>query len=368
LFGARVGTTIQAHEICDELRIAPLVAQTILQRHLYVRARYHFTLSWEHCLLDPMDIVTLTDDNLGLSNTPVRLISIEEDDKGLLAITAEELVNGVSTAVLYPTASAGNVTVNWAVAAVAVNTPLIYEPPPEATGGDVQLWVGASGTNGGPTNPQWGGANVFVSIDDVTYSQVAVLSAPLRQGVLTSGLPTASGWDVENTLSVDLSGSGSTLSGTSQAAAQQGATLALVDHEMLAYESAALTALNAYSLTGLARGLGGTAPADHASGAAFARLDEAVAKYNLPANLLGRTLYFKFQSFNVFGGGLQDLSDCAVYTYTLTGAGTTEPIVAQLVSGIPIDLGQVADPAALSDDFGAVNGGPLGSVNLGTAP
>jgi hypothetical protein len=76
--------------------MGPAIAQTILQRELYVRTKFTFKLSWEYCLLDPMDIVTLTDANLGLSNDPVRLIEIEEDDKGLLTFTCEELVAGVS--------------------------------------------------------------------------------------------------------------------------------------------------------------------------------------------------------------------------------------------------------------------------------
>ena len=139
LYGARVGAVIQAHEICDELRMGPLVAQTILQRELYVRAKFHFKLSWELCLLDPMDVVTLTDVNLGLSDTPVRIVSIEEDDQGLLAVTAEELVSGVSTAAFYPGASAGAVTPNWAIPAVAINPPLIYEPP---TAGDRRRCAG----------------------------------------------------------------------------------------------------------------------------------------------------------------------------------------------------------------------------------
>ena len=58
LYGVRIGTTIQAHELCDEINVGPIVAQTILQRQLYVRARYAFKLSWEYCLLDPMDVVT----------------------------------------------------------------------------------------------------------------------------------------------------------------------------------------------------------------------------------------------------------------------------------------------------------------------
>ena len=262
----RVGSVIAAHEICDELRIGPLVAQTILQRELYVRTKFTFKLSWEYCLLDPMDVVTITDANLGLSNTPVRVVTIEEDDKGLLAITAEEFVSGVSTPAFYQNASSGGPVPNWAVPAVAVNAPLIYEPPPQAAGGSAQVWVGASGSGVGSTSPQWGGANVFASIDNATYSQVAVITAPLRQGALTAALPAASGWDGSGTLSVNLAESGAALAGTSQAAAQQGATLALVDTELMAYEFATLTGASAYDLSGLARGLGGTAPAAHPSG------------------------------------------------------------------------------------------------------
>ena len=97
-------------------------------------------------------------------------------------------------------------------------------------------------------------------------------------------------------------------------------------------------------------------------------IDEAVVRYDLPSNLLGRTLYFKFQSFNVFGGGVQDLSSCAVYSFTPSGAGIADPIAAQLSSGVPLDLGQISNSPVLLDDFGAVSGAPLGSVNLGTAP
>ena len=62
IFGPRVGATIQGHEICDEFVIGPLVAQTILQRELYVRTKFTFKVSWEYCLLDPMDIITITDE------------------------------------------------------------------------------------------------------------------------------------------------------------------------------------------------------------------------------------------------------------------------------------------------------------------
>ena len=154
-----------------------------------------------------------------------------------------------------------------------------------------------------------------MSIDGITYSQVDTLGSPLRQGFLTSSLPAAAGWDSVDTLAVNLAESGGTLSGTSQAAAQQGGTLSLVDGEFLGYEVATLTTVSNYNLTGLARGVGGSTPTAHNTGAPFARLDGAVGRFDLPANLAGKMLFFKFQSFNTLGGGLQDLSTCTVYTY-----------------------------------------------------
>ena len=325
VYGPRVGPTIQGHEICDEFVMGPLIAQTILQRELYVRTKFTFKLSWEYCLLDPMDIVTISDANLGLSNYPVRVIEIEEDDKGLLSFTCEELVAGISNPALNPNATSTGFQPNWGVPAVPVNTPLIYQPPTALTGGVAQIWLGASGIDGGGQN-QWGGAGVYVSVDNVTYSQIAVLTAPLRQGFLTASLPGAAGWDAVDSLAVNLTESAGTLSGTSQAATQEGATLSLVDQELLGYETATLTTVSNYNLTGLARGLAGSSPTAHSTGAPFARLDGAVVRYDLPASLQGKTLWFKFQSFNIMGGGGEDLSTCVAYSFNVPAPPVTNPI------------------------------------------
>jgi Putative phage tail protein len=369
IFGPRVGSVIQAHEICDEFVVGQVVAQAILQRALYVRTKFTFKLSWEYCLLDPMDVVTLTDSNLGLSNTPVRIISIEEDDKSLLTVVAEELVTGISTPQFYPGATAANNVNNYAVPAVPINTPLIYEPPPAATNGVAQVWVGASGINAN-SGAQWGGANVFISVDNTTYSQIAQISQPCRQGFLTANLAAATGFDTTNTLSVNLAESGGVLSGTSATAAQQGATLALVDQELLAYETATLVSGNAYNLTGLARDFGGTVGAAHSTGAPFTRLDGAIVKYDLPPSLVGVELFLKFQSFNIFGGGTQDLSTCTAYTYTPAGVGVAHPIAAQLQGGVAVDLGLTTAAVTVSDDFGqaAVSDPVVDIIDLGTAP
>jgi hypothetical protein len=365
LYGPLVGSTIQAHEICDEINIGPIVAQTILQRQLYVRAHFTFKLSWEYGLLDPMDIVEISDANLGLSNYPVRIVSIEEDDKGLLTITAEELTVGVSSPVLYPNSGPTGFLPNQGVAADPVNAPLIYEPPPELTGNIAQVWVGASGGAGGVADPNWGGAYVWLSLDNVTYSRIATITQPLRQGSLTASLASASGWDTTDTLSVTLAESAGVLSGTSIAGAQQGVTLSLVDSELLAYESAILTGVSSYSLDNLQRALYATPPASHAIGAAFARLDSAIVKYDLPANYIGQTLYLKFQSFNIFGAGVQGLAACAVYSYTPTGAGSIGPVAQSLAAGSSLDYGLASAVVSETDDFGDLTSPYVTTIDLG---
>jgi hypothetical protein len=166
---------------------------------------------------------------------------------------------------------------------------------------------------------------------------------------------------------VNLAESGGALTGTSAPSAQAGATLSLVDGELLAYESATLTGANAYNLTGLQRGLSGSSPAAHASGARFARLDGAVVPYALPSNWIGVPLYFKFQSFNVFGAGVQDLSTCAVYDYTPSGAGTLGPVTQALSVGTNLDFGSVVAPVSDEEDWGAgVAAAPVASIDLGS--
>jgi hypothetical protein len=362
LYGVRVGSTIQAHEICDEVTIGPIVAQTILQRALYVRAKFTFKLSFEYCLLDPMDIVTLTDANLGLYGFPVRIVTIEEDDKGLLAVSAEELVLGVSTPGDNPSSGSTSFQPNQGATPASINPPLIYEPPPALTGNVAQVWVGASGV----ADPNWGGAYVWASVDNTTYSQIGTITQALRQGTLTASLPSASGWDTVDTLSVNLAESGGALSGTSAASAQSGATLSLVDSELFAYETATLTGPNAYNLTGLQRGYAGTTPAAHSTGASFVRLDSAVVPYNLPGPWIGVPLYFKFQSFNVFGGGTQSLASCTAFAYTPTGASELGPVTQALQIGTSLDFGGVTSSFTETDDWGAnVAIAPIAFIDLG---
>jgi hypothetical protein len=81
----------------------------------------------------------------------------------------------------------------------------------------------------------------------------------------------------------------------------------------------------------------------------------------------GQPVYLKFQSFNVFGGGLQDLSSCTAYSFSPGGGGSSDPIAIQLQSGLPTDLGQINVAPSVADDFESIFGGAVtASIDLGS--
>ena len=154
--GERIAPTVTAHEICDT-GVALITAQLMLQRAVYIRNTYKFRLSWEYCLLDPMDLVTVTDTVLGLDKSPIRITTIEENENGYLEITAEEFPLGHATATKYATTSVVNVPNDRNVDPGSVADVLIFEPT-DQLGGGLVIMAGACSAN-----PLWGGCNIWLS-------------------------------------------------------------------------------------------------------------------------------------------------------------------------------------------------------------
>ncbi len=322
-FGLRVADQIQADEF-TQASVANIAAGLICQRAVNIRNTYTFKLSWEYFLLEPMDLVTLTDPGMGMTQVAVRITSIEEDDQGILTVVAEEFPSGTAAATEYPSQSnSSNLTINPAQVPALVNTPMIFEPEATLTGGVAQVWIAASGGTGGVADPNWGGCYVWLSADGVDYQQVGEINGPARMGVLSSALASYTGGnpDTSHTLSVNLNESGGTLSSGTSADASNYRTLCYCDGELLSFETATLTGTGLYNLTALYRGLYGTTAAGHASGTQFVRLDQQVFQYDLPEAYVGVPITVKLQSFNIWGGGVQDISTCTAYSYTPVGTG-----------------------------------------------
>ena len=310
--GIQAPNVISSSEICYE-STAQIAVALIGQRQLYIRNEYSFKLLPNYILLEPGDIVTLTEPNIGLNNFSVRIKTVQEDDKGYLDFTAEEFVYGVGTPyIIGQEPWQGGEPWNVNVAPGSVNIPAFIQPDTSLTQGQFEVWAALSG------GQEWGGCGVFVSFDDLNYTEIGSIDQKSIQGTLTAVLPSASGLDTTNTLSIDTTESYTVIpTGATEADAQAYRTLVLVDSELMAYGSVTPTGDYTANLTYLERGLYGTTPAPHAAGAPFARIDSSkVFQYPVPEQYLGQVLYFKFPSANLFGNQPQTLAECEAYSFT----------------------------------------------------
>lgn len=127
-YGLRTQDPLKAHEIADAA-VARSIAQLILQRVLYVRNTYEFTVGLKFCLLEPTDLITLTDTYLGLNQRVVRILSIEEQSDNTFLITTEDAPEGVYSNTLYPSQIGVGYQNDFNVSPGDTTTPIIFEPP-----------------------------------------------------------------------------------------------------------------------------------------------------------------------------------------------------------------------------------------------
>ena len=317
--GSRTAESIKMHLFCRK-DAAKKSAQARLQRNLYGRTKYEFKLGWKHLLLEPMDIVTLTERCLGLNKEPVRILEIEELDDQRLQIVAEECPDGINGVTSYPSQLSIRAQINYNAPPRSVNSPVIFEPPFLVTENALEVWIAVSGPD-----PNWGGCSVWVSEDGDTFRFLDTINGPARHGVLMTNVPAGDAVDTEHTLSVMLVGGDELRSGTLQDAISLN-NLLWVDGELLAYRDAVLTGPREYTLSYLVRGAYQTNISDHAAGSYFARMDQAIFRYSFQEDLVGRPIYIKLASHNVFGGGQQDLSELDAYTYYIQGSALYAPL------------------------------------------
>lgn len=183
----------------------------------------------------------------------------------------------------------------------------------------------------------WGGCQVYLSTDNVTFVPVGQQNGSAVMGETTADWPAASDPDSTNNLSVDLSESNGVLESVSTTIENNFGTLfyvsggyANIPYELGAYAVATLTGPNQYTLqaTGAGNYLrrnvfgapnGASGGVDHPMGSAFCLLNQQIFKIVLDPNIAGQTLYLKFPSFNTRGAMPQSLA--SVPTYTMTPYG-----------------------------------------------
>jgi Putative phage tail protein len=323
LFGVRTANTIQAHHITNKTT-AQNVANLMLWRGLYIRKIYKWKMGWKHILLDPMDLVSLTDSNLGLNNELVRITEINESENGLLDFTAEEMTGDIASVPLYPDSIITRYEADYNKSAPSVNMPIIFEAPILLTQSPiVDVYIALSGSTS-----LWGGCNIWVSNDGVTYKFLQRMVGGARQGILRDALPNSTNTiDQTNILKVDMSMSRGAIANSSTVLdATTNNTLCYVDGELISFGANVLVATNQYNFSYLNRGAYGTSKSSHGSGTQFARIDDAIIQLPIDQTRIGQTIYLKFQSFNIYSGGLQDITTCADYPFFVTGNSLKAPL------------------------------------------
>ena len=335
-YGLRDTSSTEASDVCNPA-VGAICAQLMGKRAAYIRNTYKFKLSYRFIRLLPGSIVTLTEPNIGLNGFPVRIRTVDEDENGVLSFLAEELPAGIGT--YFTTNTPPLVTATTTSTAIdpgPVNPPAVCEPASTFAQGKSVVLIAASG------GVNWGGANVFLSLDGTDYSQIGTLTAPALQATLIDAIPAYAGTgpDTTNTLSADATQSLGIWPAGSIAAAQSYSSLAWVSPqpvssgggevlsaagELLAFGAVSATGTYTANLSYLERGLYGTSNAAHAIGEQFTLFDTtgklgSTLVYDLPPQYIGQTLYLKFQSFNVFDSALEDISTLTTYTFVPSGA------------------------------------------------
>ena len=337
--------------ICDAA-VAARVAQLRVQRTANLRRTFSFELDQRYCLLDPMDLVTITSGDLNL--VLVRITEISEAADGQLSITAEEMLVGSGHAVEYARQAFQGYQPDTSVAPGSVTNPVLINPPHSLTNNDTQIWLAVSG------GVNWGGCQVYVSLDNTLFEYKGVIGAPARYGVLTSALAVGSDPDTTHSFGVNLTPSLGTLTTSTSVAADAGASMCLIDNELLSYQTATLTTANNYTVgTYLRRGQLGSTIAAHSIGAPFARLDDGIFKYSFNASQAGKTIYFKFVSFNVYGAGFENLA--AVSTYSAVLSTTSSGSAWTSLTGVPANVAALTGSEAIQNSIlqGLLTGGSV---------
>jgi hypothetical protein len=117
--GIKRAQTISLPVIYPDGTYVVALSRILAQRSLNVRNIYTFRLNWRYMLLEPTDVVTLTEPMLGLNLTPVRIVSMEEGEEGLV-FTAEDYPAGVAASGGYAPALGDGYQPNEKLTATAI--------------------------------------------------------------------------------------------------------------------------------------------------------------------------------------------------------------------------------------------------------
>lgn len=300
--GLKPASKKTAHYLYTKAR-AQYYAEQLAMKRLYAKTQYTFRLDWAFCTLEVGDLVTLTDEACQLNKQIVVITAVNEAADGQLEFTAEGKPAGTYAPARYDVHENERPFVDYNQEAPSVNDVAIFQTVGDVGGNNV--FVGVNAPAG------WGGCSVWLSDNDQNYSRIGSITQQARMGRTRLAFnETANACEVTLNQGV--------LKGGTHIDAERANTLCWVNGEAISYEGANMGPNNQFSLTGLVRGQYGTNAISHNAGERFVRVDEALFRYPYRKEDIGKTIYLKFTSSNIFGTNEQGLDEVQAYPYTLT--------------------------------------------------
>lgn len=299
--GLKPASKKTAHYLYTKAR-AQYYAEQLAMKRLYAKTQYTFRLDWAFCALEVGDLVTLTDKSCQLDHQIVVITSVNEAADGQLELTAEGKPAGTYAPAKYNVHENERPFVDYNQEAPSVNDVAIFQ-----TVGDVggnQIFVGVNAPSG------WGGCSVWVSDNDQTYQRIGNISQQARMGRTKYGF-------AQNGNFCNVTINQGVLKSGTHVDAERGNTLCWVNGEALSYENVEVHPDNWFTLQGLVRGQYGTNAINHNADERFVRVDEALFRYPYRKEDIGKTIYLKFTSMNLFGSNEQGLDEVQSYQYTI---------------------------------------------------
>ena len=314
-YGVRKAEAVMNNAI-QSTGIAQTILQIMVRRKNYIEnIEWTFTLNAKHGLLEPPDLVTITDSLQGINSLPVRITSIVEDDKFNLKCKAEPFKYGIHAP--QPFAGATNAQFrggNTQFTPAGINGPIIFEPPLRMTAGVPQIWAIMSSPNS-----NYGGTQVDVSPDNgVSYINASepVLGSAVQGFTLQfEDWPAAADPDTTNNLQVDLSESNGTLANYSAAERDNFLTPCYVGYNPTASSLAQYTSGDPAQITSLGVLFSNSTVPTLPPGSTISDIYPIIAVNAYPSGTSAVTQGFYGSSMTPTSGGTSFLPPGTVYAY-----------------------------------------------------
>lgn len=267
--------------------------------------KYTIKLDWAYALLEPGDLITLTDDIIGLQRQPVIVDKVTEGKDGILTVECLQYYDGDYPLGKIDVNNDEYFYVNYNAEPDPTDTPVIFQPPSEATLSGNEIWIALRGTGSA-----WGGCSVIAANQDSGYYSIAEFRSQSQYGRVVSFYGSS--------MTLSINGEFDNLT------AADGKKLYFwVNGELISYITASYNADGTWTFGTLTRHLYDTGyNADgtevwHSAGEQVVWCNGALFAVELSAGDEGQTYYFKFPAMNLYHNNYQSEEDCMSYSFTV---------------------------------------------------